>query len=261
MVKAEEWLIESARERASEFGDHLRKAKPSDAIPNLNWSVADLGQHLACLPSYWRSRNAEGVDATQPSDFAGFSDSARAHITSQDVDELAALIETEFGAFLDELTEWNDVFWIFGTPVSASQLAAIAINEFIVHGRDLAAATGQPLPRHTSQEALAAAEATLVMAPAFVDATKAKSQPDGVYHVRFRGGGDWTWEKRGGELLVGQGKPPKVDAHLFADPEAFVLSSLGRIGQITPALTGKTIAYGRKPWRLLGLGKIVADGV
>ena len=101
----------------------------------------------------------------------------------------------------------------------------------------------------------------MAIAPAFVDSAKAAAQPDGIYHVKLRGGTDWTWTKSGGALHVSAGKPTKADAHLNTDPEAFILSSQGRIGQIAPALTGKSIAYGKKPWRLLGLANIVADGV
>ena len=36
---------------------------------------------------------------------------------------------------------------------------------------------------------------------------------------------------------------------------------LGRASQVTAALRGKMVGYGRKPWRLIALGNIKVDGV
>jgi hypothetical protein len=41
----------------------------------------------------------------------------------------------------------------------------------------------------------------------------------------------------------------------------FMLSSLGRVSQVKAALSGKMVTYGRKPWRFVGLGNVVADGL
>lgn len=145
--------------------------------------------------------------------------------------------------------------------MTASSCRPLFLNEFIVHGQDLAAVTGAPKPTHTPAMAHRAIDGMFTTTPAFVDPDKAAAQPDGVYHLKFRGGLDYTWTKSGRELLITKGKPAKADAHLNADPIAFILSSLGRIGQIKPALTGAIVSYGKKPWRFLGLGTVLADGV
>ena len=98
-------------------------------------------------------------------------------------------------------------------------------------------------------------------APAFVDPGKVAALPDGTYHLRFRGGNDYTYRVTGGRLEIEDGRNGKADAVMSAAPETFAMISLGRGNQIAAALTGKVVAYGRKPWRLLALGNIVADGV
>ena len=55
---------------------------------------------------------------------------------------------------------------------------------------------------------------------------------------------------RGGRLTVDADDGP-VDCHVSADPVALLLVSYGRQSQWVPALTGKLLAWGRKPW--LGL--------
>ena len=123
------------------------------------------------------------------------------------------------------------------------------------------AVTGVQALEHTSAEARAAVDAIMRTTPVFIDAGKARAQPDGVYHVRFKGGQSYTWTKAGPVLEVTVGKPAKADAHLVADPTMFLLSSLGRVSQVRAGLSGKMVAYGRKPWRFLGLGKIAVEGV
>jgi putative sterol carrier protein len=51
-----------------------------------------------------------------------------------------------------------------------------------------------------------------------------------------------------GTLYVASGPAEPVDCHLSADPTAFLLVMYGRQGPLRPALTGKVVAWGRKPW-------------
>ncbi len=115
------------------------------------------------------------------------------------------------------------------------------LNEAAMHGLDLALVTGGPVPKLDRREANAVCDATMAIAHVFVDPVKLAAQPDGVYHIKFRGGKDYTWTKRGSELIATEGKPPKADAHLNTDPAMCMLSSLGRIGQAKAALSGKPL--------------------
>ena len=60
---------------------------------------------------------------------------------------------------------------------------------------------------------------------------------------------------------MSDGKPSGAAAHLIADPATFVMLSLGRVSQVKAALTGKVIAYGRKPWLLARLDAAKVAGV
>ena len=121
--------------------------------------------------------------------------------------------------------------------------------------------TGGEPPTLTRREALVAIDAMMVITPVFVDPAKAAAQPDGTYHVHFRGGPDVTWIKRGDKLEIEAGRPAKADARLNADPAAFVMTSLGRMSDARAALTGKMVVYGRRPWRFAGLGTLAIAGV
>ena len=70
------------------------------------------------------------------------------------------------------------------------------------------------------------------------------------YELRVRGGTRIGLSIRDGRLSTDGGEG-KVDCHVSADPVALLLVSYGRQSQWVPALTGRLLAWGRKPW--LGL--------
>lgn len=256
------WVGEAVRRRAGEFAAQLRSGVDGAAsVPGMEWSVAELAQHVASLPDYWTSFDELADGFEQPDDWTEFFAKARSHIDDRDPARLADLIDGNFDEFLDWLTEGEAQAWLYGQQVDKAIFAGFALNELILHGRDLAGATGAAEPTFERREANLAADAVVSLMPVFVDPAKASAQPDGVYRVSFRDGNDYTWIKEGSTLAVEPGRPPKADADLIADQATFLLASLGRISQLRAGLSGKMISYGRRPWRFLGLGSIAVDSV
>jgi len=216
---------------------------------------------VASLPGFWQGIHDAGGHFDRPDDFAAFSDAGRAEITITDASELADLIESVFADYIAELKTHDGKLWLYGAETTPAKMCGLIINETVLHGRDLAVVTGAEAPMYTQDEANLAVGAMMDTTPFFIDEDKARAQPDGVYRGKFRGGKDFTWTKRGDQLIIDEGAPAKADAHLNADPATFLLASLGRIGQVRAALSGKMISYGRKPWRFLGLGTMAVDGV
>ena len=262
MSNVESWLLKAARKRVADFAGQLAAVSDTSVrVPNLTWSVAELGQHVAGLAWHFQDLHDAGEGFEQPADWTAWGDGRRAHVTETEAGALANRIEAEFAALFEQLEHGPDPRWFYGFATSPSTVAAMIVNECVMHGRDLAGVTDATPPVLTTREAHAVAHATMISMHVFVDPTKADAQPDGVYHVKFRGGKDYTWTKQGPELLVTEGRPAKADARLNADPAMFMMSSMGRVGQIRAGLSGKVISYGRKPWRFLGLTNVVADGV
>lgn len=257
------WLLDAARARVGEFADQLRSGVDGDRpVPNLVWSVSELGQHVACLPAFWSELHEGGDTFDLPDDFAAYSDHQRiSRITETDPATLADVIEHEMEAYLQRLAAGDIDPWLYGRQTTPSNMCGSMIEECVLHGRDLAAVTGVTPPTLTPREALVIVEAMMIITSPFVDPAKASAQPDGVYHVSFRGGRDFTWTKSGDALEIVPGRPSKPDARLNADPVAFVMTSLGRMSNARAGLTGKIVAHGRRPWRFVGLGGIAVDGV
>ena len=259
---ADSWLAADVEAAVAAFCDQLRSGLDGAAkVPNLEWTVGELGAHVACMPALYRRQHDLGAAFQPPSDWAAFSVEQRVHITERDPAALADLIETEVGGYLAEIDDVDEPRWLYGQQTTAGNIAAALLSEATLHGHDLAALTGAEKRKLDRRQGNAIVDASMRLAPAFVDPAKAAALPEGTYHLRFRGGNDYTYRVGDGRLAIDDGRLGKADAIMSAAPETFAMISLGRGNQVLAGLTGKVVAYGRKPWRLLALGNIVADGV
>lgn len=260
--RVQAWMSQAVRRRTRGFSQQMRNCPDGSlAVPGLDWTVADLGQHVASLPEFWMTQCRDGADFRRPDDFAAYSDQARSHLAGTDPAVLADLIDDEFGRCLDWIDNSGDQLWLYGTRVTPADMCGVALHELVLHGRDLAPISGATKPAFERDEANLVVDASMLTAPAFIDRDRARAQPDGVYHIKFRGGRDYTWTKAGDRLLIEAGRPARADARLNTDPAVYLLASLGRYSQVMAGLTGAMVAYGAKPWRFLGLGSMIVDGV
>ncbi len=254
------WLRGELRAAASAFADQLRTvADTSVKVPNLDWSVAQLGRHLVSAPQLYREQHDVGEAFEPPADWAAFSLAAQAHVTATDGDELADLLVAEAETLLvpDDPTERR---LLYGRETTVGNTAAGMLVECVLHGQDLGRLTGHR-PDLDRRQALAGLEQQMALTPVFVDGGKA-AKLSGTYGIRLRGGSDFTYRiDDAGSMTIERGWPDHADARLNADPVAFLTSGLGRTSPIVAALTGKIVAYGRRPWRLAQLGNAVVDGV
>lgn len=83
--------------------------------------------------------------------------------------------------------------------------------------------------------------------PGWVD-PKGAAGHTATYKLRLRGSKAYVYEFTSGRLEVDPAQPRRVDTHISADPVTALLTSYGRVGQIGPAITGKFLAWGRRPW-------------
>lgn len=255
------WLQDEVRAAAAAFGVQLQKVPDtSTLVPNLDWSVADLGRHLASLASLYRAQHQIGEAFVQPTDWPSFSAAARSHITSSNVGELRELIAAECETLLEDGREDPNAHrFLYGRSTTPANIAASFLTELVLHGRDLGLLTGDK-PTLSRRQATAGIKQQMALTPAFVDPEKL-AKLSGTYGFSFRGGDDYTFDIADGHLEVSLGRPDKADARTNAAPEAFLMVSLGRMSPVRAGLTGKIIGYGRKPWRLIALGNAAVDGV
>ena len=232
-----------------------------ERVPNLDWTVAELGAHLASLPGVYAEQHDLGAAFEPPQDWAQFSIDSRASIPTDDLGVVAEQMRTNIAGFVDGIDDPKTPRWLYGYETTDGNVAAVILVELIMHGQDLGRLTGAK-PVLQRDHAHAGLPNVMAIAPSFIDQEKAR-RVAGTYHLGFRGnGGDWTYTvSPEGVLTVTEGRPDRADARMNADPAAFLLVSLGRLNPYVAALKGQSIAYGRKPWKLKALGEVTVEGV
>ena len=147
--------------------------------------------------------------------------------------------------------------WHGGIQIPVATGAAIMISECLVHGYDIAKAEGKPWEVPT-EDAIIVFEGLSPMLPYYVN----RELADGfsaVYELSMRGGSKVMWMFDDGALTIEPPDGRRVDCRISADPSAYLLVGYGRISQVKPILTGKIVAYGRKPWLGMRLATLLAN--
>ena len=141
-----------------------------------------------------------------------------------------------------------------GGPAMAFQIMALVmtcvlIGELLVHGHDMAQATGQPWTIRSVHARYAVAGLASVL-PMAVDAAATRGVDLG-YELRVRGGPRLVLRFRDGMLRVERSAGQAVDFRLSVEPAPYLLVSYGRSSQWAAILRGQIRAWGRKPWLAL----------
>jgi uncharacterized protein (TIGR03083 family) len=247
----------AVRRAADDFANLVASAPDTGVpIPGSDWTVGDAAAHVAlgteAYLGYAHGRTEPWVDV---SDIAGGS-LARSNAERLDLEpvrepavlaarvraaatELLAATEGRSG---DEAVTWN------GLTVTLSAMLGLGLGEYRLHGWDVAKALGRPWPIRPDDARLVLASA-LPLLPLLVDPA-ATANAHASYDLRVRGGAQVGVVIRDGKLTVGA-DDGSVDCHVSAEPVSLLLVSYGRRSQWIPVLTGKLLAWGRKPW--LGL--------
>lgn len=236
---------------------------PQAPVPGLDWTVAELGAHVAGLPRFYRGLAERRDPQPVPDDFTAFASDVLNRFESRDLTVQAETLRSDMGdllAFYGDDPDEPFNFWVTRHPVRV--IHGVMLNELLVHGRDLAGA-GNGRHDITRAQALAALDGVIPLSAHFVDPIAARGLT-GVVHVHLRGGNggdggagaDWTQTFDNGSLVVTEGRPSRADVRVNADPVTFQLLGVGRIGPVLPALTGKMLAYGRKPWLAARLANV-----
>jgi len=220
-----------------------------------HWTVGDVVAHIASamsvLPaiaegkgSPYRSITVEAIAET--------SDRRNAEIDTRDIPTLVDRIRLGAKAFTDAaLAQHGDpeVPYHAGVPVPVSVTLGLAVGEALVHGYDIAHANHRPWPMPRAW-AYTAFRSFAPVVPLFLDQDRVGDMR-ARFDVRMRGDGAprMVFDVADGELTIQLPEPGrKSDCYLSADPTALLLVLYGRIGPTVPALTGKVLAWGRKPW-------------
>ena len=192
------------------------------------------------------------VASRSPADTAEFD-----NVASRADDNVASRAGTAEFDDVGSRSRADTVEWLQGLRLPPSVVAAHLLEECLIHGHDLASATGRPWPIQRDHALLAVEGGVLPLITAlpptaFVDQEKA-GYFRARFEVRLRGGGRTTMVFDRGSLTLDENYSGAVDACLSADPAALMLVFIGRQNIGKPLLAGKLAAWGPRPWKLARL--------
>jgi hypothetical protein len=193
---------------------------------------------------------------------------ANAKMLAEDGERAPSVLADRIGTLANEFDDVASrsraatVDWLQGACLPPSAVACHLLEECLIHGHDIARATGRswPIQRHHALLAVEGAVLPLIAAlppTALVNQEKARS-----FRARFdlhlRGGGRTLMIFDRGSLTLDAGRARDVDAHLSADPAALMLVFIGRQGIGKPLLGGKLAAWGSRPWKLARMLTVIS---
>ncbi|MGP3975285.1 maleylpyruvate isomerase N-terminal domain-containing protein [Streptomyces sp. 8N114] len=243
------------------------------SVPDANtasvgaWTVGDVAAHLSHVFRFDTDAVAGGPVPEATVTTAGMAE-VNAKMLAEDGERDLAVLADRINALADEFDDVASrsraatVGWLQGARLPPSAVACHLLEECLIHGHDIATATGRPWPiqRHHALLAIEGAALPLIAAlppTAFLDQEKA-----GTFRARFelrlRGGGRTLLVFDRGSLTLDAGSARDVDAHVSADPPALMLLFIGRQGMWKPLLEGKLATWGRRPWKLARMLTVIS---
>lgn len=239
----------------------LLRAEPDPNVTALgHWTVQDLAVHLVTGTDMYRGMLAGTASPYQRfEDFAAQSDTLLETFDGdRSLPVLATQLETsaaELGRELVATPTDRPMGWHAGLPVPLSTLAATLLGELVVHGLDLARASGQRWdiePGHAS----GIFWGLLPVVPYYVD-RQAAADTVATYELRVQGVPAVHLAFQRGELTVTPANGDTADCKITAEPVTWLLTSYGRVSPLRGALTGKIRAGGRKPWLAFSFDRLL----
>ncbi|MDQ6855718.1 MAG: SCP2 sterol-binding domain-containing protein [Candidatus Dormibacteraeota bacterium] len=234
-----------------------------------NWNTVEVAVHVAHV---WENLTALADDEIpSPLQDIHALGPLTQDLVRQDGDRIPAAladrIDVRATAFLSDASrlhsEVRSPWLVQGITVPRVALACHLLSESLLHGHDIARAqqVRWDITRAHAGLALMGFAFPLLsrLDPrAMVDQERARGM-HARYDISLRGAGHVFMEIADGAVTVQLKHARSVDCHLSADPATFLLLLFGRISQWPPTLTGRLVAWGRKPWLASKLRQVLRN--
>jgi uncharacterized protein (TIGR03083 family) len=233
---------------------------PGSAVPGLTWTVAETAAHLVnefddyTAYAQGRKKPAQG---DRPASLNAVANAAQLRADSdRDLGSLADRLAPAVDGFLAVEPREEPVLVSNGIAMSWPTMASALLGELLIHGLDIARASGQPW-RIDRADALLVIAGVMTMVPRYLDVERAAGL-EASFELRLRGGPRYLIEVDHGTAATSLSGPgTRADCWISADPRAFLEVGFGRTGQWGRIARGLLVAGGRKPWLGFGFGSLI----
>jgi uncharacterized protein (TIGR03083 family) len=233
---------------------------PLAPVPGLEWTVGQTAAHMVAAPMNYLCYATGQAEPEATIDLRAGNLERIERVGSKNLSELADLLVEQTDRYLNgtaNLSGAHPVPFFGETTVSLAAQTGIMLGEYVVHGHDLARSAKQPSridPRH----AILVIAAITAVIPRYLNREVARGV-NVAYEIRVRGGPRFIFRVGGNKATVEPSSGAPVDCRISADPVAFLLVTYGRQAQWRPVLVGRMTAWGRRPWRALGLKHLLVN--
>lgn len=222
------------------------------------WSIGEVAAHVGhILGMYPAMIRGEGSPVTDHLKLGESWDLRLEEDRERDPSAIADRIDasmTQFSESIDRAHWEQTISWHGGMEVPVWALPTIVINETDIHGLDIATAENKEWEISAS-DARTVIHGLMSLLGGFVN-EDASRHVEATFALHVRGGKTFYIAIDHGSCRTGSSKPGTIDCHISAAPVDYVLVGYGRRSQVRAALTGKIVAWGRKPWLSLRLPKL-----
>ena len=266
----------SLEDAVGRFGRLLGGVRDAGAPALGSWSIADTAAHVrevVTLNSTWATggnppdeyREAYELAATVAVDqVTDVNALALANATERDLGVLAGLIQerAELMLYLTAEADGSEqVCWLGGLKLPVSAVAAHTLSEINVHGRDIARAEGNAFVL-AADDARLAFEGFLLPLLTAADAggfggQRSDAMQPVCCELRLRGCAPVLLVADEGGIAIEEPGTRPADVHVAAPPDVMWLLMFNRIKPLGPALRGQVKVWGRRPWRLRHLMRLL----
>ena len=231
----------------------------SAAINGSEWTVRDAAAHLISYAPLWAGAlRGEKSPVDDLSRMARVNERLLAAVTERTGRDLADRLTREYDEVLCSAEEVPDdarVPWHQGTDVDVAGAMALALGEILVHGFDIARATGAPWAITPRDAGLAVVGGTRLVHLAVDEEAAADVRL--VCGVRLKSTPEFAVVVDRGTATVESPPVSPLDCRVSGSPVSYLLVAYGRVSRWRAALTGKLRAGGRNPWLAARLGQLV----
>lgn len=232
----------------------------------LEWTVAETAVHVAQGFEYYAaSIRGEPFDLPARADdetFTGYFARLNRLQIDADPERDPAALATRLRSSVEDLAAAalgagpnHMATFAAGYSEDTTTSVCTIIGELVVHGHDIARATRHPW-KIDSEDAVLAVYATTAALSLALDRVAAAGSDIHV-RVHLRHGSTFSLRFLDGRVWTEVASDAPPDVHVQADPLAYLMVGYGRDPLWRPALRGQLLVWGRKPWKLLKVPKLL----
>jgi uncharacterized protein (TIGR03083 family) len=251
------------RELAPDLTALVRNISDPGATSIGTWEAAEVAAHL----SHAFRADTDAL-AGRPLPTATFTkagmDGFTARMLAEDGERDPAALADRIAALASEFdaaarSTADTVSWLQGVRLAPSVVACHLLEECLVHGHDIARATGQEWPINRRHGVLVIEGFMMQLVNALPPTALVKSGSfQARMEMRLRGGGRTLMFFDHGSMTIEPEPQGEIDVHVWTCPVAMMLTFMRRQGIAKSALAGKVAVWGPRPWKAMQMLSIIS---